>query len=483
MAFVHLHTHSQFSILDGTATVYALAKRAASLGMPALALTDSGNMYGAVAFYKACKGEKVKPVLGAELFVQPEGVQHRDPEGIDGGYQLIALIENDAGYKNLCKLITAGIFDGMRYKPRVDLELLRAHRDGLIVLAGGLKGPFGRAVLAGDLEAAHERVAELTAIFDPTHLYLELTDLGLPGQDVVNDGARDLAREHGLLTVVTNAVHYLEPSDAPVLEVLNTISTGGSLSGAQRVKSPTDQAYFKTEDELRALFPDDLDAIERTVEIAARCDYHFDFGTYHFPASIPPDPGPEADTDANWAFFYEAFPPPRDFGLPTPEEGVPPRPEKAGNIDGFFRWYCEEGLRLRLRQVEGDHDEYWKQLAYEVGVICQMGFPAYFLIVAEFINYAKKQGIPVGPGRGSGAGSIVAYALRITDIDPMQYDLLFERFLNPERVSMPDFDVDFCQDRREEVIEHVREKYGSPVVSQIITYGTLKAKAAVRDVA
>jgi DNA polymerase-3 subunit alpha len=485
MAFVHLHTHSQFSILDGTASVAQLAQRAAELEQPAVALTDSGNLYGAVAFYKACKAAGVRAVLGAELFVQPEGVAHEDPHGIEGGYQLVLLVENEAGYKSLCKLITAAIFEGMHYKPRIDLELLRAHADGLIALTSGLKGPLGKSLAKGDREAAAARLGELAAIFDPQHLYVELCDLGLPEQERVNEEARELARTFGLDTVVTNAVHYLLPTDAPTLEVLNTISTGGSLAGNQRVVSPTDQAWFKTEAEMLELFPNDREAVHLTGEIAARCEYHFDFGTYHFPASIPPDPGKEADTDANWAFFYEAFPPPADFGLPLPEERIPDRPEGAGNIDGYFRWYCEEGLRKRLAPLgigPGDDTPYWEQLAYEVGIICQMGFPAYFLIVAEFINWSKDHDIPVGPGRGSGAGSIAAWAMRITDLDPIRFGLVFERFLNPERVSMPDFDVDFCQDRREEVIEHVREKYGTEVVSQIITYGTLKAKAAVRDV-
>ncbi|MCB9676817.1 MAG: DNA polymerase III subunit alpha [Alphaproteobacteria bacterium] len=488
MAFVHLHTHSQFSILDGTATVYALAKRAASLGMPALALTDSGNMYGAVAFYKACKGEGIKPVLGAELFVQPEGVQHRDPEGIDGGYQLIALIENDAGYKNLCKLITSAIFDGLQYKPRVDLEGIGAHSEGLIFLTGGLKGPLGKALAKGDralamsrLEALRERVAEGS-------LFLELCDLGLDGQADVNDAIREISRETGVPTVITNAVHYLDPEDSAALEVLNTISTGGSMSRDQRVVSPTDQAWLKPEAELAALFPHDADALARTVEIAERCNYAFDFDTYHFPATTPPDTGEGADTDANWEYFYKAFPPPRDYGLPDPAVSIPARPDGAGNISGYFRWYANEGLKLRLKTlaeagIAHDAQAYWTQQDYEIDVILGMGFPAYLLIVAEFINWSKDNDIPVGPGRGSAAGSVAAWAMRITDIDPIRFGLVFERFLNPERVSMPDIDVDFCQDRREEAIEHVRQKYGFDYVSQIITYGTLKAKAAVRDVA
>ncbi|MEZ4319757.1 MAG: DNA polymerase III subunit alpha [Myxococcota bacterium] len=488
MAFVHLHTHSQFSILDGTATVGALAKSAAAMGMPALALTDSGNLYGAVAFYKACKGAGIKAVLGTELFVQPEGVDYRDPEGIEGGYQLIALIENHTGYQNLCWLITSAIFDGLQYKPRVDLEGIGAHSDGLIFLTSGLKGPLGKALAKGDRALALDRLAALRERVPEGNLFLELCDLGLDGQAEVNEQIREIARETGLPTVVTNAVHYLKPEDAAVLEVLNTISTGGSLAGDQRVVSPTDQAWLKTEAELEALFPNDRAALDRTVEIAERCNFKFDFDTYHFPATTPPDTGEGADTDANWAYFYRAFPPPRDYGLPDPEVEIPPRPEGAGNIAGYFRWYAREGLTLRLKTLADAHiahdaAEYWKQLEYELDVVLQMGFPAYLLIVAEFINWSKDNEIPVGPGRGSAAGSVAAWAMRIVDIDPVRFGLVFERFLNPERVSMPDIDVDFCQDRREEAIEHVRAKYGTEYVSQIITYGTLKAKAAVRDVA
>jgi len=488
MAFVHLHTHSQFSILDGTATVKALTKAAAKLGMPALALTDSGNMYGAVAFYKACKDAGIKAVLGAELFVQPEGIDFKDPAGIEGGYQLIALVENDTGYTNLCRLITGAIFDGLQYKPRVDLDCIRAYSDGLIFLTSGLKGPLGKALIRGDRALATRRLADLEECIPRGSLFLELCDLGLDGQSAVNEQIREISAETGLPTVVTNAVHYLEPEGAAALEVLNTISTGGSLAGDQRVVSPTDQAWLKTEAELEALFPNDRAAMDRTVEIADRCDYHFDFNTYHFPATTPPDTEEGADTDANWTYFYKAFPPPRDYGLPDPEVEVPPRPEGAGNIDGYFRWYGNEGLKLRLRTlteagIEHDAAAYWTQQEYELGIVLQMGFPAYLLIVAEFINWSKDNEIPVGPGRGSAAGSVVAWAMRITDIDPIRFGLVFERFLNPERVSMPDIDVDFCQDRREEAIEHVRVKYGTEYVSQIITYGTLKAKAAVRDVA
>jgi DNA polymerase-3 subunit alpha len=487
MSFVHLHTHSQYSLLDGTATPVKLATRAAELEMPALALTDCSNLYGGVQFYKACKAAGIRPVLGAQLHVQPEGTDHSDPYREEGGYQLVVLVRDHQGYQNLCQLITDSIFHGMDYKPRIDLDSLRRHRDGLFVLSGGYKGVIGRTVRGAGALEAHERVTRLAEALRPDQLFLELVDQGLPGQPEANQVARVLAQELGLSTVVTNAVHYLSRKDAPVHEVLNAIGSGCSLSDPTRLIAPTDQAWLKTEAEMQEVFPDDAEAIERTLQIAEACDYHYDFKTYHFPATTPPDTGAsreeQPDTDANWEYFYRAFPPPRDYGLPDPEIEVPARPEGAGNIDGYFRWYCVRGLELRLERLPAEkHPAYFERLEHEVAIVKRMGFPAYLLIVAEFINWSKDNDIPVGPGRGSAAGSVATWAMRITDIDPLRFGLLFERFLNPERVSMPDIDVDFCQDRREEAIEHVRIKYGAELVSQIITYGTLKAKAAVRDV-
>lgn len=492
MAFVHLHAHSEFSLLDGTASPEALAKRAADLGMSALALTDSSNLFGAVAFYKACKSNGIRAILGAELDVQPEGLDHIDAERAEGGYKIVVLVENDLGYKNLCALVTKAIFEGNAYKPRVDLPLLQAHREGLLFLAGGRRGPVGRELSRHGLDEASAQVSELARAVGAERLFLELVDRGLEGEGAINQASRRVAQELGLALVVSNGVHYLDPTDAPVHEVLNAISTGQSADDIGRMRSLTDQAYLKSEAEMRALFPDDAAALDRTAELAGRCDYHFDFDTYHFPAATPPDhvpdvdgkPQPQPDTQANWEYFYRAYPPPRDYGLPSPEERIPPRPVGAGNLNGYFDWYSEKGLALRLERIDPAlHATYHERLRIELDIIKGMGFPAYLLIVAEFINWSKDNNIPVGPGRGSAAGSLVCWAQRITDIDSIKFDLLFERFLNPERVSMPDIDVDFCQDRREEVIEHVRVKYGSPLVSQIITYGKLKAKAAIRDVA
>ncbi|MFH1466392.1 MAG: DNA polymerase III subunit alpha [Pseudomonadota bacterium] len=484
MAFAHLHVHSQYTLLDGAFAPGDAVARAAALGQPAMALTDRCNLYGAVEFYKAAKGAGIHAIIGSELTVQPEGIAYKDPKGLLGGWSLVLLVEDEQGYRNLSSLITRAIFDGMHHRPRVDLALLHKHREGLIALTSGVKGPIGRALTQGHPEEARARVQALGEIFGEEHLYVELQDIGLPRQREINQLARALAAEHGLHTVVTNAVHYLRPQDVVTQQVLHAIGAAEALDGPERLVTPTDQAYLKSEEELREVFPEDGDAIERSVAIADRCRFAFTFGSYHFPATTPPDTAEEADTDANWAYFYKAFPPPRDFGLPDPAEAIPPRPPGAGNLNGYFRWYSEQGLALRLPDLPAhEHQAYLDRLERELGIIIQMQFPAYLLIVAEFINWAKDHGIPVGPGRGSAAGSVVAWAMRITDVDPIRFTLLFERFLNPDRVSMPDIDVDFCQDRREEAIEHVREKYGSPLVSQIITYGKLKAKAALKDVA
>jgi DNA polymerase-3 subunit alpha len=405
----------------------------------------------------------------------------------DHGWNLVLLIENTTGYRNLCRLVTGAIFDGMHYRPRIDLKQLAEHSEGIIALTGGLHGPLGLSC-RNDLAVARERVVQLTEIMGEGDLFLELVDTGLPGQPELCERARALSTELGIPTVVANDCRHLTPTDAVTLDLLNAIARGENIDHPDRLPLPTDQQYFKTESEMRALFPDDSAAIDRTVEIADRCCFDFNMGEYHFPATTPPDAGEsdatQPDTDANWAYFFKAFPPPLDFGFEMDGDKAPPRPEGAGNLFGYFEWYSRRGLELRLERIEADqHPVYWERLEREMGIIEQMGFPAYLLIVAEFINWAKDNEIPVGPGRGSAAGSIVAWAQRITDVDPMRFGLLFERFLNPERVSMPDIDVDFCQDRREEVIHHVRDKYGSDLVSQIITYGNLKAKAAIKDVA
>jgi DNA polymerase-3 subunit alpha len=469
MAFAHLHVHSQFSVLNGVSAPKKLAAAAAKLGMGAVALTDTANLYGAVEWSKACKEQKLHAVFGAEVWVDPRGIRHREG-GLGPSFSIVLLVENEVGYRNLCALLTTGIFDGIYFRPRVDLDLLRPRAEGLLCLSGN--GDTGAIRGAG----SETRVSVLLDLFGADRFFGELMDHGLPGQVASNTEVRRLAALHGFATLVTNDVRYLAPTDVVRLDLLNSIANGASLGDPNRPRQQTDQQYLKTEAELRELFPDDLDAIERTEAVARRCDFHFRTDKYYFPASVPPDAG--EDTQRNWEFFLAAFPPSQEFPVPA---AAPPG---AGTLNGYFAWYGRTGLDLRLRFVpEAEHPPYRERLEAELAMIVKMEFPAYLLIVAEFINWAKDRGIPVGPGRGSAAGSVVAWAMRITDIDPVRFALLFERFLNPERVSMPDIDVDFAQDRREEVIEHVREKYGSPLVSQIITYGKLQAKAALKDVA
>ncbi len=476
MAFAHLHVHSQYSLLDGAIPLEQLAPAVAGMGQTAVALTDHCNLYGAVQFHKSCKAAGIKGVIGSGLWVQPEGRDFKDPRGQRGGYHLVALVEDAKGYRNLSQLITQAIFDGMYYKPRVDLDMLRRYRDGLIFLTSGMRGPVRTHLRQGAPDRARRSLEQLCEIIAPDNLLVELQDTGFEGEELANQGCRELARDFALRTVVTNNVHYLTPHDAPVLDLMQCIATSTSLNDPRRQRPSTDQLFLKSEEAMRELFPEDHDAIDRTAEIADRCDFGFEYGQYYFPASKPPDVG--EDTQANFDYFLEAFPPAADW--PSPEEC----PSGAGTLNGYFEWYAKEGLKLRLERVpEEKHVAYWERLRTEFDIVESMGFPAYFLIVAEFINWAKDQGIPVGPGRGSAAGSLAAWAMRITDIDPLRFDLLFERFLNPERVSMPDVDVDFCQDRREEVIEHTRQKYGRDYVAQIITYGKLQAKLAVRDVA
>ena len=485
-------------MLDGAVAPKALIKASAKMGFKALAVTDTCNLYCGVQLYKETKSQDMNGILGSEIWMWPQGISSLTPQTPDGGWHLVFLVENDAGYRNLSSLITSAIFDGMHYRPRIDFSLLEKHKEGLIVLTSGLNGPIGSPLRHGQPDLARENIERLGNIFDTDHLYLELQNYGLPLQSEMNDLSRSFAKEFGLKTVVTNDCRYLQPQDAVTLDVLNCIARGENIDNPNRTMPLTDQQYLKSEEEMRLIFPNDQEAIDRTGEIADRCHFAYNTSTYWFPATDPPDPNPplpegirmnnkeyRADTQANWEYFYRAYPPPKSFNMPDPEkEAIPTAVPEAGNLCGYFEWYCDQGLKIRLRRVpQEEHEEYYKRLAYEIDIIEHMGFPAYMLIVAEFINWSKDNAIPVGPGRGSAAGSLVAYAMFITDIDPLRYGLLFERFLNPERVSMPDIDVDFCQDRREEAIQHVREKYGEELVSQIITYGKLQTKAAVKDIA
>ena len=498
MSFVHLHNRTQYTLLDGAMSPKALLQRTAEMEMPSVAVTDSCNLYCAVELYKSAKKYNVKPIYGAEIWLWPPGLKNLKQDDPDSGYQLVFLIENKIGYKNLCHLITTAIFDGMHYRPRIDFELLEKHNEGLIALSSGLNGPVGRALQTPTPEDyATEALNRIGGIFGKDRLYLEMQDYGLDNQTKMNEMCRSLSKKFDLPTVITNDCRYVEKYDVVTLDLLNCIARGQNIDNPDREMLQTDQQYIKSPEEMAELFPNDKAALDITLEIAERCNFKFQTDTYWFPATDPPDPNPplpegvkmddpayRVDTQANWEYFYRAYPPPKDFNMPDPEkEAIPKAIENAGNLCGYFEWYCEEGLKIRLKRVEKEkHEEYWERLKHEIKIIEQMGFPAYMLIVAEFINWSKDNHIPVGPGRGSAAGSLVSFSMGITDIDPMEFGLLFERFLNPERVSMPDIDVDFCQDRREEAIEHVRVKYGKELVSQIITYGKLQAKAAIKDV-
>ena len=441
MAFAHLHVHTQFSLLDGVCRIDKLAARLQELGQDAIAITDHGNMYGVIDFYKACKAAGVHPVIGCEVYVAPRTRFDRE-HGLDNeARHLVLLCENMEGYRNLSYMVSMGYTEGFYMKPRIDMDLLRAHSKGLIALSACLAGELPRRLMAGDYEGAKAHALEMAELFGPEHYYLELQDHGIPVQKQVAAGLIRLHEETGLPLVVTNDAHYLAREDARTQDVLMCVQMGKTVDDPNRMKFETEEFYLKSEEEMAALFPDFPEAVENTAKIAARCQVDFEFGKHHLPSFQLP----EGYTDS-WDYFKDC---------------------------------CEEGLK---RRYGAPPKEYAERLDYEMGVIRQMGFVDYFLIVSDFIGYAKKNGIPVGPGRGSAAGSIVSYCLDITDVDPMKYDLVFERFLNPERVTMPDIDTDFCIRRRQDVIDYVTEKYGADRVSQIVTFGTLKARAAIRDV-
>ena len=440
MAFVHLHVHSEFSLLDGACRIGRLAARAKELGQTALAITDHGVMYGVIDFYRAAKAEGIKPIIGCEVYVAPRTIADR-VHGVDNDARhLVLLCENETGYRNLSYLVSMGFLQGFYGKPRVDLALLRQHSEGLIALSACLAGEIPRRLRAGDYDGAKAYALELSGIFGPEHFYLELQDHGIPEQREVNRGLLRIAQETGLPLVATNDAHYLTREDSELQDVLLCIQTGKTLDDPNRMRFETQEFYLKSEDEMRALFPALPEALENTQRIADRCKVEFEFNHYHLPAFTPPD-GSDSLT--------------------------------------YFRRMCDEGFRERYPDAPAGYRE---RLEYEMSVVEKMGYVDYYLIVADFIRWAKEQGIPVGPGRGSGAGSIAAYCMHITEMDPMQYHLIFERFLNPERVSMPDFDTDFCQLRRGEVIDYVMGKYGKDHVAQIVTFGTMAARAAIRDV-
>ncbi len=440
MSFVHLHVHTEYSLLDGACRIDKMMERVKELGQTAIAITDHGVMYGCIDFYKAAKAAGIKPIIGCEVYVTRRRMEDR-VHGIDNDpYHLVLLCENRKGYENLCKLVSEAFTHGFYGKPRVDLELLSQYHEGLIATSACLAGGVAQYLLEQDYEAAKDYALKMADIFGPEHFYLEMQDHGIEEQIAVNQGVQRLARETGLPTIISNDAHYLRKEDATMQDVLLCIQTGKTVDDANRMKFQTEEFYLKSEEELRQLFPNCEDAFENTAKIAEMCNLEFTFHEYHLPS------------------------------FPVPE-GV--------TNEQYFRDLCYAGFRERY---ENPPKEYVDRLEYEIGVISKMGYVNYYLIVWDFIRYAKEQGIPVGPGRGSGAASIVAYCLHITEVDPMQYALIFERFLNPERVSMPDFDTDFCQERRPEVIEYVMRKYGADHVAQIATFGTMAARGAIRDV-
>ncbi len=458
MSFVHLHVHSQFSLLEATIRTKALAKRAAELQMPAVALTDYGNMFGAIEFYFACKDAGVKPLIGLEVFLAPKGrlVKGEDREAASQpSRRMVLLAQNFSGYQTLCRLSTIGYQEGFYYRPRVDIETLSKYNDGLIALSGGLMGEVPWAFTNLGADAAIEKIKSFKEIFGD-RFYLELCRT-VPQWDKINPFLLQAGQDLGVPVVAANDIHYLSKQDQLPQEVLICIGSNKTLQDDSRFKLGSDQFYFKSGDEMRELFKDHPEAVERTLEVAARCDVKF---------SLKDEKG-------------------------NPKYHLPSYPTAAGvTLHDEMHRLAKEGLNKRFDEADKrgesigpeQREQYLKRLEYELEMIEKMGFNGYFLIVADFIGWAKDHGIPVGPGRGSGAGSLVAYSLRITDLDPMPYHLIFERFLNPERISMPDFDIDFCQEHRGRVIDYVTQKYGRQSVSQIITYGRLQARAAIRDV-
>ena len=437
--FVHLHVHTEYSLLDGTARIKDLVDRCAENGMGACAITDHGVMYGVVDFYKAAKARGIRPVIGCEVYVASRKLTDMETKDRESAH-LVLLCENMEGYQNLIKLVSTGFVDGFYYHPRIDYDLLEAHTGGLICLSACLGGDVARAVADGRMQDAKDISARLQRMFGPERFYLEMQDQGIPIEREVNAGIASIAKDLGIPLVATNDVHYTRREDAPAHDVMLCIQTAKTIDDPQRMRFEGDQFYLKTPDEMASVFDWCPEALENTAKIAARCQVDFDFESLHMP----------------------------EFDVPAGED----REEYMGRL-------CYEGLLRRYGQATPELEQ---RLSYELGVIRSMGYTGYFLIVWDFVRYAREQDIEVGPGRGSGAGSLVAYCLGITEVDPIRYNLLFERFLNPDRITMPDFDIDFCYERRQEVIDYVTRKYGADHVAQIITFGTMAARAVIRDV-
>jgi len=440
--FVHLHVHSEYSLLDGAIKIHDLVQKAHEYKMSAIALTDHGNMFGAIEFYQQAYSVGVKPIIGAEIYIAPKDRKDKTPKrGLaEASYHGILLVKNETGYRNLIKLVSIGYLEGFYYKPRVDKEVLTQYHEGLIFLSGCVKGEIPILCKKQRYDEVKKKILEFQKIFGVENFYLELSDHNLEEEKQINECLIQASKELGIPVVATNDVHYLNQGDAESHDILLCIQTNKTVEDKDRLKFSSDQFYFKSPQEMAALFSYIPEAISNTIEIAKKCNLELDFGHLHLP-------------------HYDV--------------------EKGYDLEGYLRKLCYEGAQNKYKVITTQIKE---RLEYELNIIIQMRYTEYFLIIWDLIHYAKSKHIPVGPGRGSAAGSLVSYVLNITDIDPLKYNLLFERFLNPERVSMPDIDIDFCYERRDEIIEYVSTKYGKDHVAQIITFGTMMAKAAIRDV-
>ena len=442
MAFTHLHVHTEYSLLDGSNKIKECVKRVKELGMDSVAITDHGVMYGVIDFYRAARAEGVKPILGCEVYVAPNSRFDKELTGGEERYHhLVLLAENNQGYANLMKIVSRGFTEGYYYKPRVDMEVLREFHEGIIALSACLAGEVPRYIEKGMIEEAKQAALKYQDCFGKGNYFLELQDHGIPMQQTVNAALLSMSRELDIPLVATNDVHYTRAEDAQAHDILLCIQTGKVVTDENRMRYEGGQYFIKSEEQMKELFPYALEALENTHKIAERCNVEIEFGVTKLPKFEVPQ-------------GYDSW--------------------------TYLNKLCMDGLKERYPDDDGTLKE---RLDYELSTIRRMGYVDYFLIVWDFINYAKENGIPVGPGRGSAAGAIVSYCLKITDIDPIRYNLLFERFLNPERVSMPDIDIDFCYERRQEVIDYVRRKYGADKVVQIVTFGTMAAKGVIRDVA
>ncbi|MDE5782648.1 MAG: DNA polymerase III subunit alpha, partial [Lachnospiraceae bacterium] len=441
MEFTHLHVHTEYSLLDGSCKIKELALRAKELEMDSIAVTDHGVMYGVIDFYRAVREAGLKPIIGCEVYVAPGSRFDKEPGAQENRYNhLVLLAENNTGYANLVKIVSKGFTEGFYYKPRVDYEVLNKYHEGIIALSACLAGEVQRYLKLGLYEEGREAALSLQNIFGKGNFFLELQDHGLSEQKMVNQQLLRMSNETGIELVATNDVHYISEEDSTAHDILLCIQTGKKVNDEDRMRYEGGQFYLKSADEMEKLFPYAKQALENTHKIAERCNVEIEFGIPKLPKYDVPD-------------GYDSW--------------------------GYLKYLCNEGFKKRYPD---GNQELEKRLKYELDTINGMGYVDYFLIVWDFINYARQNDIMVGPGRGSAAGSIVAYCLEITNIDPIKYSLIFERFLNPERVSMPDIDVDFCYERRQEVIDYVVRKYGKEQVVQIVTFGTLKAKGVVRDV-